>query len=229
MNATTFRDRLRRAIQDGRTSDGEALQVARLEDLTDQVMQQATPTATQFQVRFSATPTQGYASVFVVPGSLVAFVDSNPAPVTPTEDVNDSGVFKLPAAPAEGLQVTYAWAYYQDKTLDAMIDEARAWVIAPDTSSLENVPDALVPAVVARAAAQALRGLASKCSIASARSGDSDRAFSDLAKSYSQQAADQDKSAERVRAAYYTRADSAKAPAASLSGLAVGGPITPIH
>jgi hypothetical protein len=221
-------DRLKRAIQDGKTSDGETLGIARLEDLSDQVMQQATPTATKFQVRFTAVPTQNFAPVFVVPGSLVAFVDSNPAPVTPSEDVNTSGVFALAVAPVEQLQVTYAWAYFQDKSLEGFLDEARAWVAGPVTfANLGEVPDGLVPAVIGNAAARALRALAAKCALATARAGDSEMSFSDLAKAYTLQANEQQKNAEAVRKSYYSRADQPLAPAAEASALSVGVPYQP--
>lgn len=230
MLAATFNDRLRRAIQDGRTSDGETLSIARLEGLSDQVMQQATPTGLEFAVRFAATPTQGFADTFVVPGTLIAFVDSNPAPVAPTVDVNSSGVFKLAAAPAELLCVTYAWEYLQQATIEALLDEARAWAAGPTTfTTLEEVPDGLTGAVIDFAAARALRSLAAKLQLASTRAGDSGADWSDLTKAYSVQAKDRQGTAEATRKSYYSRADQTLAPASELSQFQAGRPYTPIH
>jgi hypothetical protein len=230
VNALEFRDRVRHAIQDGATSDGEVLAVARLEDLSDQVMQQATPTATSFQVRFTQTPTQGYVTTFVVPGTLQAFVDESPEPVEPSEDVNANGVFTLPAPPEVILQVSYAYAYFTDKSLDALVSEAIAWLSAPAQFAVDQVPAALVPAVVDKAASRALRALAAKCARAvTAKSGDSSMDFSDLAKSYSTQAKEREGAAETTRAAYYTRADSAAAPVGATHQLHVGGPFTPVR
>lgn len=226
----TFSDRLRRAIQDGQTSDGESMSVARLEDLTEQVMQQATPTGVQFAVRFAATPTQGYASTFVSPATLVAFVDGNPAPITPTVDVDANGVFTLAAPPAETLLVSYTWEYLQQPTIEAFLDEARAWVAGPATfPTLEDVPDGLVPAVIDFAAARALRSLAAKLQLASAKAGDAGMDWSDITKAYTVQAKERAASAAEARKSYYSRADQTLAPASAISQIAVGGPITPIR
>lgn len=225
-----YADRLRRAIQDGETSDGEALTVTRLEDLSDQVMQQATPTATEFQIRFAAHPTQGFVSVFVVPGSLVAFVDENPAPVIPTVDVDSNAVFELPAPPDERLQVSYSWQYLQQPTIVGLLDEARAWVAGPATfPSLEEVPDGLSTALIDYAAARALRSLAAKMQLASAKAGDAGVDWSDITKAYSVQAKERAASAEAARKSYYGRADQTLGPAVAVSSLDVGGPITPIR
>ena len=223
LDSDEYIDRLRRAIQDGQTSDGETLSLARFEELSDQVMQQATPTAVRFQVRFSATPTQNYVSAFVVPNTLIAFVDSNPAPVTPSVDVNSSGIFTLPNPPAEALQVTYAWQYFQNPSLEAFLDEARAWCSGPTTfPTLEQVPDGLTTAVIDYAAAKSLRALAAKIQLATAHAGDSSMDFSDLTKAYSQQAKDKQGSAEQARKSYWGRADQPLAPAGSLSQISIG-------
>jgi len=227
---TQYADRLRRAIQDGETSDGEVLSITRLEDLSDQVMSQATPTGVEFQVRFAAHPTQGYVSVFVVPGSLVAFVDGNPAPITPTVDVDANGVFTLAAPPDERLLVTYAWQYLQQPTLEGLLDEARAWLQGPATfPTLEDVPDGLAAAVIDYAAARALRSLASKIQLASAKAGDAGVDWSDITKAYSVQAKERQATAEAARKSYYTRADQTLAPASEVAALATGGAITPIR
>lgn len=222
LSSSVTRDRVRRAIQDGKTSDGEVLSIARLEDLSDQVMQQATPTATRFQVRFTAVPTQNFVACFVVPGSLVAFVDANPAPVTPSVDVDSNGVFTLPSAPAELLQVTYTWEYFQDASLDGYVDEARAWIAGPATyPQLGEVPDGLTPALIDYASARALRALASKCALANARAGDSGMDFADLMKVYQAASKDKEATAIAARQSFYTRADSALAPAMEGSSLAI--------
>jgi hypothetical protein len=223
-----YTDRLRRAIQDGQTSDGETLAVARLEDLSDQVMAQATPTGLKFQVRFAGIPTQNFVSAFVVPDSLVAFVDASASPVTPAVDVDVNGVFTLAAPPAERLQVTYAWAYFQTPSLEAFLDEARAWVIGPATlPEINEVPDGLMPALLDNAAARALRALAAKIQLASAHSGDSGMDFSDLTKAYSLQAKEKMASAELARKSYYGRADQTLAPASGLGQLGLGPPYQP--
>lgn len=232
MNSVELRDRLRRALQDGRTSDSEMLGVARLEVLSDQVVPMATPTATEYQVRFAETPTQGLVACQVVPGTLRAFVDGSPAPLTPPEDVDPlTGVFGLAHPPAESLRVSYCYAYFQDASLDGFGDEAREWIAGPVTySNLGEVPDGLIPALVDYAAARATRALAAKCTSAATRkSGESQLDLSDVAKGYLALAAEHQKTAEQARQSYYTRADQTKAPAAVASQLRVGGPYTPIR
>ena len=222
IEATIYRDRLRQALQDGETSGGEVLSLARLEDLSDQVMQQTTPTGVQFQVRFSAVPTQNYVATFVMPDSLVAFVDSNPEAVEPTVDVDSRGLFTLPHPPAEQLQVTYVWCYFQDPSLNAFLDEARAWSSGPSTfATLEAVPDGLTTAVIDYAASKSLRALAAKIMIATARAGDSGMDFSDLTKAYSIQSKEKEGSAIAARRSYWGRADQPLAPVGSLSQLAI--------
>jgi hypothetical protein len=222
MNRIEYTDRLRRALQDGETSDGEVLSLARLEDLSDQVMQQTTPTGTQFQVRFSAVPTQNYVATFVMPDTLVAFADGNPGAIIPTIDVDSRGLFTLPHPPAEQLQVTYVWCYFQDPSLEAFLDESRAWASGPSTfATLEAVPDGLTSTVIDYAASKSLRALAAKIMIASARAGDSGMDFGELTKAYSSQAKDKQASAEAARRSYWGRADQPLAPVGGLSQLAV--------
>lgn len=217
ISSTEYRDRLRRAIQDGQTSSGEALAMARLEDLSEQVMQQSTPTGKQFQVRFAGVPTQNLVAAFVVPSTLVAFVDGQPAPVTPTVDVDSSGLFTLPNPPAETLQVTYAWQYFQDGSIEAFLQEARAWVQGPGTfSGLAEVPDGLSPALIDFAASRALRSLAAKIALASAKSGDSSMDFGALMKEYRAQADSRESAASAERKSYWGRSDQPLAPASSV-------------
>jgi hypothetical protein len=218
VTADAYRDRVRRALQDGQTTDGETLAVAFLEDLSDQVQMQATPTAVQFQIRFTATPTQGLVPVTAVPGTLVAFVDTNPAPVTPTVDVDTNAVFTLPSPPMNTLQVTYAYQYFQDASLDAYVDEARSWVGGINVlDNVTEIPPGLDVATIDYAASRALRALAARYTHAvSAHAGDSEMDFSDMAKAAILAATSKEKTATSARDDYWSRSGQQGAPFASV-------------
>lgn len=200
--------------------------MVRLEELSDQIQQTATPTQTVFQLRFANVPTEQYMTVSAVPGTLVLYVDGSWAPTAPTVDVDLNGNFTLPVPPVTELMATYAWQYFSDGAVDQYVDQARQWLREFTTVAL--VPDGLMPALTHYAAALALRSLARQANIADLRAGDSEVSFSDLAKSYITQAAAMEKLAEGEREAYYTRGPEALAPAVDVSSLVID-PFEPLR
>jgi hypothetical protein len=178
---------VRRLIADGQPSSGEPpFQMTRLESLSDQIPFTSSPTQVLFHVRFTQTPTQNYVAAWVIPGSLVCYVDFNAVPVTPTSDADFNGQFSVPSAPQTDLKVSYGWQYHTDQALDAYLDQARAWLQFTD---LEQVPDALTPALTHHAASLAMSAMAARCNQPNVSSGSARADLSDIATRYSAEAA----------------------------------------
>jgi hypothetical protein len=187
LTAATARQAARAIVKDGLSADATPVpyRLARLEDLSDQIAPAATPTQTQFVIRFEQVPTQGLATAYAIAGTLVAYVDGSSTPTRPSVDVDQNGGFTLPAAPTKALQVTYGWQYLLDSDVDGYVDRARAWLRAP---SVDQLADGLGGALTKYAAALACEALASMLNLATARAGSEEISFSDLAKAYQQQA-----------------------------------------
>lgn len=215
VDQTAARESVRRVIQDGQTADGP-YNLARLEDLSDEIPAQATPTQTQFLLRFESTPVQEYATVFCVPGTLTAYLDGSAIPTTPTVDVDRNGNFTLPVAPHTDLKVSYGWQWFQDTDVDDLVDKARAWLDAYATVDL--VPDGLTPALVKYAAALACRALQRKVALADARAGDAELKLSQLAQAYGKQADALEKEAVADRTSFSQRPERL-APTAQVASL----------
>lgn len=217
------RDAVRRVIQDGMTqaaATNHAFSIVRLEDLTDQVAAQATPTGKTFQVRFSQVPTEEYVTVYAIPGTLVAFIDGSTTPAAPTTDVDQNGTFVVATAPVNSLQVTYAWQYFADDDIDDFLDRARSWL--REYSSIAQVPDGLNPALIEYAAGEAVRALARKVSLADASAGDAKINLSQLTQEYQTQAKQLHAAAQSDRDSYWHRASETLAPAVATLGLGFG-------
>jgi hypothetical protein len=210
------RDQVRTVIQDGKASgDAAAFAVVRREPLTDQIPNVATPTLTTFLIRFSQVPTEEYVTVYAIPGTLVAYLDGNPTPIAPTSDVDANGNFTLPTPPTVSLEVSYAWQYFTDVDVDTFVNAGRAWL--RDYPSVDQVPDGLTEALIAYAASRALRALNRKLTLATAKAGDAQVDFSDLAKALQAQADAQEKLAAQARKDYYSRADQTLQPGVDIS------------
>ena len=201
--------------------------MVRLEDLSDQVPAQATPTQTRFQLRYQDVPTQQYMNAQVVPGTLVAYVDGAWTPTTPSSDVDVNGNFVLPVAPISSLKVTYAWQYLSDGEIDQFVDEARQWL--REFSTVTLIPDGLVPALVSYAAHRALIALQRSATLAPVRAGDSDVDWSQLSKMYQAEATSALALANSEREAYYTQGPEAKDPSAVDVSAVCIPPYTPLH
>lgn len=198
--------------------------MVRLEELSDQIGQAATPTLTVFQCRYADVPTQRYMNAQVVPATLVAYVDNAWTPTVPTRDVDVNGNFTLPVAPASRLLITYAWQYLSDGEIDQFVDESRQWL--REFTDVTTIPDGLVPALVSYASARALRALQRSATLAQVRAGDSDVNWSELAKMYQGEADSQEKVGLAEREAYYTQGPEALAPSVDVSSVSIS-PYTP--
>lgn len=187
--------------------------MVRLESLDDQIAAVPTPTQTVFQVRFDDVPTQRYMNVQVCPGTLVAFVDGSWTPITPTQDVDVNGNFRLAVPPISQLRITYAWQYLSDGEINSFIDEARQWL--REFTAVASVPDGLVPALVSYASYRALTALAVTAGrLTLIRGGQEEVDWSKLASAWQKSADSENKAACAERAAYYTQGPEALDPTA---------------
>lgn len=219
------RNAVRHQIRDGYPV-GDAVPVpfnlVRLEALTDQIpAEAATPTQTVFQVRYDLVPTQQHMTVEAVPGTLTAYVDGSWTPTAPTVDVDRNGNFTLAVAPLKTLLVTYAWQYLSDGEIDNFVERSREWL--RQFTTVEAIPDGLSHALTQYAAALAMRALARSATIANQKAGDTDIAFSDLAKSYTAEADALEKRAEKDREQFYSHSPDVLEPFAEGEGLEIDG------
>lgn len=218
MDLAAARVAVRRLIQDG-TSGDATYNVVRLEELSDQIPADATPTQRQFLLRFESVPFQEYVTVFAVPGSLAAYLDGSATPASPSADVDRNGNFTLPAPPTSKLQVTYAWQFFLDGDVDGFVDGARAWL--RDFADVGTIPDGLTPALLHYAAGEACSALARKCQLANVRAGDAGADLAEIGKQYAAQAKDLRAAAVKERDDYYARAGVTRAPAMAATSLAL--------
>lgn len=215
--ASTARQQVRRLVQDGQTSDATPVpyKMVRLEDLTDQV----STGQTTFQVRFTGVPTEAYVTCYVIPGSLVAYVDGSPAPTSPKTDVDRNGNFVLSAAPGQQVQVSYGWQYFADSDIDDFVDQARQWL--REYTDVTLVPDGLVPALVRHAASKALEALAAKVALPSVSAGEASADLSKLASEWRAQATAWASEATSLRESYWARASEPRGPAFDTGSMAL--------
>lgn len=212
------RNQVRHEIRDGMPALDAAptpFEMVRLEDLSDQIVQAATPAVTQFQLRFQNVPLEQYATVYAIPGTLVAFVDSW-QPTPPTLDVDRNGNFTIPLAPVASLKITYGWQFFLDTAIDNFVDQSRQWL--REFTSVSLIPDALNPALVHYASALALRALGRQLTLAMVRGGDAEIDLSSLAKAYTTQADALEKTALAERETYYSKGPEPLAPSAAVAG-----------
>lgn len=178
------RDSVRRLIGDGRPSNGPPFGIVRLEDLSDQIQAQATPTQTGFLLRFTQVPTFGSVTCYAIPASITAYLDGSTNPVAPTVDADSSVRFVLPTPPVARLQVTYGWQYHNDIDVDSWVDDARAWL---GYGSVAAVPDRLRPALNFFAASQACSAMATRCALGAVTAGQASSDLEAIGKRYSEQ------------------------------------------
>lgn len=211
------RYQVRHLIRDGMPAldaNPTPFELVRLEDLSDQIVQQATPAQTRFQLRFQNVPLEQFATVFAVPATLVAYVDSW-TPTQPSLDVDRNGNFTLPVAPVVSLKVTYGWQFFQDSAIDNFVDQARQWL--REFTAITLVPDGLNPALVYYAGALALKALARQLTLSPVKGGDADIDLSKLSASYAAQATALETTAAAQREAYYSRGPEPLAPTVDMS------------
>lgn len=194
-------------------------ELVRLEDLSDQIVSQATPAQTRFQLRFENVPLERFATVNYIPGTLVAYVDAW-TPTAPSQDADQNGNFVLPVAPVASLKITYGWQFFSDADIDSFVDESRQWL--REFQSVTNVPDGLNPALVHYASNLALSALARQLTLSPVKGGDADIDLSALTKSYLAEAAALCSKAMQERSDYYSRGPEKLAPAIDVSAAGFG-------
>lgn len=218
---------VRRLLQDGLNGDATPTpyNVVRMEDLTDQVPAAATPTQRTFMVRFTGVPTEAYVTCFVIPGTLAAYLDGSVVPGTVTSDVNANGNFTLQTAPVTSLQVSYGYQFFTDTDVASLLGQAVSWLTY---ATADSVPDALSPAMNHFAGALGLRALGRKHTLASARGGDAEMDFGQLARAFERAAEKMFAEAEKMRDDFYAGSGTRLAPTGSVDGLAIA-PYQPLQ
>lgn len=213
------RYQVRHEIRDGMPAldaNPQPFELVRLEDLSDQITQQATPAQTQFQVRFANVPLEQFATVYPVPATLTCFVDGW-TPTAPSTDIDRNGNFTIPVAPVASLKATYGWQFFLDSAIDNYVDQARQWL--REFTSVTGIPDGLNHPLIHYASALALRALGRQLTLAMVRGGDAEIDLSSLAKAYTTQADALEKTANAERDAYYSRGSETLAPAVDMGGV----------
>lgn len=217
------RDAVRSLIGDGMPSYATtSYGLVRQEQLSDQIQAQATPTGTVFYVRFRNVPLGKNVTVTAVPGTIAAYVDGNPAPKTignggVTADIDQNGNFTLAVAPISSLQVSYGWQAFTDGDIDQYLDQARSWLW--DWQTLDQIPDAMNPALTQYAAGLACQALARRCRLPDVSAGEAKEALSEVAKGYEQDAKDFIARAAQARKDYWSSADQPLQPAGAAVAL----------
>jgi len=218
-----FRDTVRTLIRDGMPSYATVpFGLVRQEQLTDQIAAQATPTQTEFYVRFESVPLGKNVTVQAVPGTIAAYRDGGTVPDTITNgrvtgDIDPNGNFTLSTAPVSSLLVTYGWQIFADGDIDQMLDEARSWLF--DWATLDVVPDGMNPALTKYAAHLAAASIARAMRLPDVTAGEARETLSAVAKGYEQDAKDFLAGAQQSRKDYWSSADQPLQPQASVTPL----------
>jgi len=212
LTVETARYQVRHQIRDGvpaLDANPVPFEIVRLEDLSDQIVQQATPASTVFQLRFQNVPLEQFVTVNACPGTLVAFVDGW-TPTAPVVDVDQNGNFTLPVAPVASLKITYGWQFFTDSSIDNYVDDSRQWL--REFPTLTTIPDALQPAVIYYAASLALSALARQLTLASVKAGTAQVDLNQITGEYEKQATDYMTRACQMRNDFYSRGPEKLAP-----------------
>jgi hypothetical protein len=213
----TARYQVRKQIRDGvpeLDATPVPFEIVRLEDLSDQIVQQATPAQTRFQLRFQNVPLEQYVTVNAIPGTLVAYVDAW-TPTAPVQDVDQNGNFVLPVAPVASLKISYGWQFFNDPDIDTFVDQSRQWL--REYQSVTNVPDGLNPALISYASSIALRALARLMTLGAVKGGDADIDLGALTKAYLAEATQLEAKACQQRSDYWSRGPEKLAPNVDIS------------
>jgi hypothetical protein len=146
-----YRDVVRTLVRDGQPSYATSpYGLVRQEQLSDQIAAAATPTGTEFMVRWANVPLGKNFPYTAVPGTIAAYVDGSPSPQTitndgVTQDIDSNGNFTLAVAPTAQLLVSYGWQALTDGDLDQLLDNARSWI--QGFATLDDLPDGMTPAL----------------------------------------------------------------------------------
>ena len=143
------RDAVRALLRDGQTSTyatNVIFNLVRQEQLSDEIPAVATPTQTEFYVRFSSVPLGKNTTVYAIPGTIAAYVDGSDSPQTVgnggvTQDIDPNGNFILRTPPTGQLLVTYGWESFNDGDIDQYIADANSWLWQwTDSGGIATIP-----------------------------------------------------------------------------------------
>lgn len=220
------RDAVRALLRDGQPSYATSpFGLARQEQLSDQIAVAATPTQTEFYVRFQSVPLGKNMTVYAVPETIAAYVDGSTVPQTiansgVTQDIDQNGNFILAAPPADSLTVTYGWQLFQDGDIDAYIADADSWLYAwVDSGGISAIPDQLNHALAMYAAGLASEAIGRQLMLPDVTAGDAKESLSAVAKGYMQSATNYFSRADKARTDFWTSADEPKQPQAAITSL----------
>jgi hypothetical protein len=222
-NQQAARDAVRALIRDGKPSYAQApFGLVRQESLSDQIGTAATPTLTQFYVRWANVPLGKNMTVTAVPSTIAAYRDGLTVPDTVsngkvTADIDQNGNFTLATAPVSALLVTYGWQIFADGDIDQLIADATSWLF--QWSTIGAVPDQLNHALALYASGLACEGIGRQLQLPDVRAGEAAEDLSSVAKGYMASAKDFYARADKARIDYWTSADQPKQPAAGITSL----------
>lgn len=218
------RDAVRALLRDGQTTTyatNVIFNLVRQEALSDEIPAVATPTQTQFYVRFSTVPLGKNVTVYAIPGTIAAYRDGSTSADTVangnvTQDIDVNGNFILKTAPTASLLVSYGWQIFNDGDIDQYIADANSWLFQwTDSGGIAAIPDQLNHALAMYAAALGAEAIARQLRLPDVTAGEAREALSDVAKGYAQSAKDWFARADKARVDYWTSADQPKQPAAA--------------
>lgn len=220
------RDAVRVLLRDGQPSYASApFGLVRQESLTDQIPAAATPTQTEFYVRFQNVPLGRNVTVQAVPGTIAAYRDGSTTPDTianarVTQDIDANGNFILSVAPTGSLLISYGWQLFSDGDIDQLISQADSWLYAwVDSGGIGAIPDQLNHALALYAASRGAEGIARQLAFPDTTAGDAKESLSQVAKQYAASAKAWLAEAEQARKDYWTSADQPLQPQAAVQSL----------
>lgn len=220
------RDAVRALIRDGQpTYAPQPFGLVRQEQLSDQIPAAATPTLTEFYVRWANVPLGKNVTVTAVPATIAAYRDGRTIPDTianggVSADIDQNGNFTLATPPVSALLVTYGWQAFSNGDLDQLIADASSWLFQwVDAGGIGAIPDQLNHALALYAAGLACNALARQLRLPDVSAGEAKEQLSAVAKGYETDAKDFLARADKARADYWTSADQPKQPAAAAVGL----------
>jgi hypothetical protein len=219
----TARDAVRALLRDGKPSyASQPFGLVRQEQLTDQIPAAATPTLTEFYVRWQNVPLGKNGTASAIPATIAAYRDGSTIPDTignglVTQDIDQNGNFILQHPPVSQLLVTYGWQWLADADIDQYISDASSWLFAwVDSGGVTAIPDALNHALALYAASLAADALSRQLALPDVGAGEAKESLSKVAGMYAQSAKAWEAKAEKARSDYWTSADQPKQPAAAV-------------
>lgn len=221
----TARDAVRALLRDGQPSYAAGpYGLVRQESLTDQIPAAATPTLTEFYVRFANVPLGKNVPYTAVPNTIAAYRDGSTVPDTVQngrihQDIDQNGNFILATAPVSSLLVTYGYQLCADGDIDQYISDAMSWLFQWVDTGLGSIPDALNHALALYAAAQGAKAIARQLRLPDVTAGEAKESLSQVAKGYDTDVKNWLAMAEQARKDFWTSADQPLQPQAAMVSL----------